>query len=397
MKPREEEQTLARPFAEATELFRGRDPRAAELRLRQILSQRPDHAPSLNLLALIVGRDGRDAECVALLEQAIVHGAPEQAAASALLLGAAHERAGRAPRAEAAYGRALEAAPQTAEAHLRLGLLLQRQGRAEAALGPLRAAITAGASPAVAHGALASALYATGDLAAAAESAAHALELSPGDPMLLANLAVIRNAQGRFTEAESLCRQALAPDEDPALLNTLGVALKETDRLDEAEAAFAWATALKPGFVEALYNLAGARKDQGRTDEAVELLREVVGLAPDLAAARFALCMAHLPPLYVDGAEIEHRRSGYAAELDALAAHAERVGADSLASGIGSAQPFYLAYQGRNDIQLQQRHGALVCRAAAEAFPAAPLASAPAAGERIRVGVVCGHIRRHSV
>ena len=139
------------------------------------------------------------------------------------------------------------------------------------------------------------------------------------------------------------------------------------------------------------------RKDQGRTDEAVGLLREVVALAPDLAAARFALCMAHLPPLYADEAEIERRRSGYAEALDALTDHADRVGAAALAPGVGAAQPFYLAYQGRNDVALQRRYGALVCRAMAGAFPAAPLAGRPAAGARIRVGVVSGHNRDHSV
>ena len=398
MEQRQDRVSGAEPaLAKAAARFRLGDPQGAEAQLREILAARPDHAPSLNLLALIVGRAGRDAECVALLERAIAQGTAEQAVASGLVLGAAHARAGRLSAAEAAYRRVLASAPDASEAALKLGLLLSQQGRDDEATGVLRTATAADPGLAVAHGALAAALLATGELAAAGESAERALALAPDDRNFAANLAVIRNAQGRFEMAASLCRSALAKGEDPALLNTLGVAFKESGRLDEAAASFERAAALRPGFVEALYNLAAARKDQGRTDDAVALLRDVVASAPALAQARFALCMAHLPPLYADEAEIAARRADYAAELEALIAHADRVGAALLAPGIGAAQPFQLAYQGQNDVDLQRRHGRLVCRAMSRAFPATPLATAPAPGERVRVGFVCGHFRRHSV
>jgi predicted O-linked N-acetylglucosamine transferase (SPINDLY family) len=392
-----QDEGVERRFAAAADLFQARDAPAAELRLRQNLEERPDHTPSLNLLALIVGRAGRDAECVALLERAIAHGSADQALASMLLLAAAHERAGRTQAAESAYRRALVAAPGTAEAPLKLGLLLLRQGRPDPASRALRDAVLAEPDLAAAHSALASALKALGDLAGAAESAAHAVALGPDDPGFLANLAVIRNAQGRYSEGEAMSLRALAHGDDAALFNTLGVALKQQERLDEAAATFERATTLRPDFVDARYNLGLVRKDQGRTDEAVSLLREVVTLAPDLAAARFALCMAHLPPLYTDEPEIERRRADYSTELDALVDHAARVGAAALAGGVGAAQPFYLAYQGCSDVGLQKRYGALVCRAMAEAFPPLPLASRPVPGARIRVGVICGHIRDHSV
>lgn len=392
-----QDEDVERRFADAADLFRSRDVPAAERRLRRILDEQPDHTPSLNLLALIAGRAGRDAECVALLERAIAHGTADQTSASALLLAAAHERAGRTEAAESAYRRALAAAPGTAQAHLKLGLLLLRKGRPGAASGALRDAVLAEPGLAVAHSALASALKALGDLASAAESAARAVALGPDDPGFLANLAVIRNAQGRYSEGEAMSVRALARGDDAALFNTLGVALKQQERLDEAAAAFERATTLRPDFVDARYNLGLVRKDQGRTDEAVRLLRDVVMLSPDLAAARFALCMAHLSPLYTDEAEIERRRADYAAELGGLVDHAARVGAAALAGGVGAAQPFYLAYQGRSDVGLQKRYGALVCRVMAEAFPPVPLASHPVLGARIRVGVICGHIRDHSV
>src|SRR5579859_1383956 len=138
-------------FAGALELFRGKDSQGAEALARRALAAWPDHAPSLNLLALIAGRAGRDAECVALLERAIAHGSADQATASGLLLGAAHDRAGRTAEAEGAYSRVLAAAPTSSEAALKLGLLLSQQGREREAIGSLRTVTAAEPGLAVAH------------------------------------------------------------------------------------------------------------------------------------------------------------------------------------------------------------------------------------------------------
>jgi predicted O-linked N-acetylglucosamine transferase (SPINDLY family) len=384
-------------LAEARAQLRQRDIPGAEMLLRDGLQHDPDNAAILHMLALLTGRAGNYGECVMLLERAIAHGSAEQQVASGLLLAGAHRRAGRLEQVEAAYRGVLAVAPASQDALNNLGILLLERGQHQAAVEMLQAAVAGDPVDAVAHAALAQALYGLGELAAAAESGQRAIALRPDDPNFIANLAVIRNAQGRFAEAATLCRDALALREEPKVLNTLGIALKEMGQLDESAEILETALALEPGFIDALYNLGGVRKDQGRTDDAIGLLRKVVRLAPDLASARFALCMAHLPPLYRDEAEVTRRRNGYAQELDALVERARRTGFDSLAQGVGAAQPFYLAYQGRNDHDLQRRYGGVVCRAMGEAFPPVPLAQAPRPGERLRIGIVCGHIRDHSV
>ncbi len=64
---------------------------------------------------------------------------------------------------------------------------------------------------------------------------------------------------------------------------------------------------------------------------------------------------------------------------------------------IGSHQPFYLPYQGRNDRELQSRYGSLVCRVLASKYPTPPaLPDPPAANEVVRLGIVSGFFRQHS-
>ena len=60
------------------------------------------------------------------------------------------------------------------------------------------------------------------------------------------------------------------------------------------------------------------------------------------------------------------------------------------------SQPFYLAYQGRNDRELQARYGEFICRVMADCRPAGQPLPLPEAGERIRVGIVSGFFRAHS-
>jgi predicted O-linked N-acetylglucosamine transferase (SPINDLY family) len=63
---------------------------------------------------------------------------------------------------------------------------------------------------------------------------------------------------------------------------------------------------------------------------------------------------------------------------------------------VGADQPFYLAYQGFNDRDLQSRYGSLICRIMSHAYPSAALRDPAPAGERVRVGIVSGFFRRHA-
>src|SRR4029077_13613625 len=121
-------------------------------------------------------------------------------------------------------------------------------------------------------------------------------------------------------------------------------------------------------------------------------------LRPDHADARFGLCMAQLPIIYQDVGEIAERRAAYEGRLRELCQGlGQREAASSLAKGVGSNQPFFLAYQGQNDRDLQALYGSAVCKIMSERYPAPALAPPPRPGEPIRVGIVSEYFRNHSV
>jgi protein O-GlcNAc transferase len=192
--------------------------------------------------------------------------------------------------------------------------------------------------------------------------------------------------------------RALTLDPNSAtLLNRRANALKTLNRLDEAVASYDAAIALKPDFAEAFANRGIALKALNRRDDAAASYDKALAIRPDLAEAQIGRCIAELPVLYEAEAEIAERRAAYGQSLRALCA---RGGADGrvadFANAVGFAQPFFLAYQGHNDRDLQALYGAFVCQATAERYPAVVLAPRPGQDQPVRVGIVSGFFRYHS-
>jgi predicted O-linked N-acetylglucosamine transferase (SPINDLY family) len=108
--------------------------------------------------------------------------------------------------------------------------------------------------------------------------------------------------------------------------------------------------------------------------------------------------MATLPILYADENEIVTQRADYERRLRQLCSDVdERRAPEDMSDGVGMAQPFFLAYQGYNDRELQRMFGTLASRIMAKRYPAAELAPPPAPGEPVRVGIVSGFFFQHSV
>jgi protein O-GlcNAc transferase len=213
------------------------------------------------------------------------------------------------------------------------------------------------------------------------------------------NRGAILNQLGRFTEALASLDKAIGLQSDNAeAFNNRGNALKELKRFDEAVASYSQALILKPAYAECHYNLGLALVEQGRRAQAVTHYERALALKPDYAEANFAACMGQLPILYADEPEIIERRAAYTERLEALcdAVEGRRIPGD-LTKAIGSTQPFLLAYQGYNDRDLQSLYGSLLCRIMAERYPSPALAPPPRGDEPVRIGIVSGYFRHHTV
>jgi protein O-GlcNAc transferase len=250
----------------------------------------------------------------------------------------------------------------------------------------------------VAHFNLASMLELTGEKPAAARHYRSAVSLRPDFIDAHIHLASLLQDMDRLPEALAHAERAVALRPDSAgARNNLGNVLRTMGRRDDAIAQYEAALRIDPNSFMAHYNCGVALRGETRIAEARAHFAGAFALRPDFLEAELALCIAELPAIYADAAEITERRDAYASRLARLCADVESAGAPAaLADAIGSHQPFYLPYQGHNDRELQTLYGSLVCKIMAARYTTPAFPSLPGQNQPIRLGIVSGFFRQHS-
>jgi predicted O-linked N-acetylglucosamine transferase (SPINDLY family) len=322
----------------------------------------PDFAEAHNDRGVILAANGLLPEALTCFETAVALRPGYDEARNNL--GRALRSIGRIAEAVMQFGAVLKARPESPLAHFNLAAVLELNHQPAEAESNYRRSIALRPDFSDAYSHLASLLERQGRLPEALACAERAVNLTPGNPGARNNLGNILRAMGRLRDAIAQYQAALGTDPNAPLTHyNLGMALRGETRIDEAREHFARAVALRPEFLEA-------------------------GLAR---------CMAELPALYEEPAEISQRRAAYAAglaELHQLLNKANR--ATALIDAIGAHQPFYLPYQGEHDRDLQKLYGSIVCEALAARFPTPELPRAPAAHEPVRLGIVSAFFRQHA-
>ena len=305
---------------------------------------------------------------------------------------------GNFAEALACFEKALALKSSYPEAGANLARSLRSLGRLDEAVRQFESVLREAPQAVPLHLELAATLEARGEVARAEQHLRQALALQPRFFEACLHLARLLQVQDRPAEALDFAERAvvLRPD-SPGALNNLGNVLRALGRSEQAIAQYDEALRIDPNLAMAHYNCGLALRSQARIAEAREHFARAFALQPQTLEAELALCMAELPPLYDTQAEIDEQRAAYAARLAQLALDVGKAGTPArLAGEIGTHQPFYLPYQGRNDRELQSAYGALVCKVMAERFDTAPLPRAPAPDEPIRIGIVSAFFRQHS-
>lgn len=129
------------------------------------------------------------------------------------------------------------------------------------------------------------ALNAMGQNARAEESLRKALELEPESAVANLNLGLLLGEQGRPQEAEVALRKAMQADPLSAVAAyNLGVILAK-DRLGEALTWLQKAVELRPDDSKYAYTLAYFLRQNGETDQAINVLQKLIQQQPDYGDA----------------------------------------------------------------------------------------------------------------
>jgi len=348
------------------------------------------------------------------------------------LAGLAHQEKGELSEAERLYRQALELAPERPSVINNLAVVLLRSGRffeAEPLCRKLLSIIPHDATAILNLGncqlalkfpteALGSfdralvirpgyvealvgrgvALMDLGRLADALASYDAALASNRDSVEALCNRGVCLRRLQRFEEALSSYDQALATDPRCAeAFAGRGNVLLDLNRSEEALAACERALSIKPDLAEAHFNRANALVSLDRQQEALQAGAKAMALRPDFAAARWIFAMSQLPAVYEAEGDPERCRTAFSEELGKLS---EWFGTHDVDDDPEAMvwQPFYLAYQERDNRDLLARYGRLSAEimrrwAERQGLPRVQ----PPKRDVIRLGIVSAHIFEHSV
>ncbi len=257
---------------------------AAEHLFKAVLRTRPDHVAALNLLGVVLGRLGRNADAIASFDRALAL-AP-QAAESWFGRGMTLIAIGRHQDAIASFDRAIAAKPDVAQAHLMRAKLLADLRRNDEALAGVDRLLALAPNLAEAWLARSNILLVLARYDAAFAACERALALKPG-------LAEAWLARGNVLTELAHCDEALAAYDKAAALSAApagawigrGNALSKLKRHDEALAAYDKAVSAGSGLAEAWLGRGNVLSELRRYDEALAAFDRALALIPELPEA----------------------------------------------------------------------------------------------------------------
>ncbi len=365
---------------------------------QQALHLKPNLAEAYQNLGDALKEQGKLDEAIESYQQAL-HLKPDPGVYNNL--GNALKQQDRLDEAVESYQQAIRLKPDWTQAHYNLGNALKQQGKLDEAVESYQQALHL-KPDALIYNNLGNAFKQQGKLDEAVESYQQAIDLKPDWVQAHYNLGNALQQQDRLDEAIESYQQAIRLKPDAGIYNNLGNALQEQGQLEAAIECYQQAIRLEPD--AAVYNnLGNALRQKGQLEAAIECYQQAIRLEPDFAQAKFSICMSQLPIIYSSFDEIKLRRNQYQQQLQKLAQSyqvASQKEREKAAEAVGSSQPFYLAYQGLNDRDLQQTYGEMICQLMSSRYPQwsqpIPIPTLEAK-EKIRVGFVSGFFKYHSV
>lgn len=368
-----------------------------------ILSRQPNDFDASHLLGVVALQQGRFDEAQRLIGAALATRPSDTAALGNLA--AAYLRDGKPEQALSCCETALASDPDSALALLNAGTALYQLGRFSGAISLLKRALALDKTSYDVCNLLGACLLKTGERRMAADVLEAATRVRPDEAEGWANLAIALQNIGQMGRARECADKAAALNPNSAAaLEALASAQFEQGRA-EAVDRYRQAVAAGPPSVRLLLAYANALGTNGLHDEAVEQLQRAMELDDKDLQVRFALAIANLKSFYRSEAEVVESRDAFSRALDDIKAWYERT--DGIAmpyETVGKDQPFYLAYQSFDNRDLLARYGAMCVTFMSTAPRLDPPPGAAAGlrptiehGGKLRLGIVSGHIRDHSV
>ena len=318
-------------------------------------------------------------------------------------LGNVFQEQSRIEEAMNCYEKVLLLDPEYIAAYINIGVILDDEGKLDEAIDTYRKALQIEADVDILNNNLGLALQEKGRFDEAVTYFLRATQLNPQYADAYYNLGNAYLGKRQFDKALDCYKKAIRwdPTWADAYYNQ-GIVLHEKERFDEALISYQKALQFKSDFAEAYLNMGIVYKKLDKSDEAVTAFDKALEYRPKYFLPLWSLCMSRLRSIYPDQSSIERSRTEYHDELVKLhniISTGSPVDVEIAAEAVGKQNPFYLAYQGFNDRELQAIYGDMVYKIMSFNYPQfdKKLIMPPhLPGEKLRIGIVSGFFFDHS-
>ena len=233
--------------------------------------------------------------------------------------------------AENLYNETLKTNPNHVDAHNNLGIVLNELGEHQKAMSCYEKAIQINPNYAGAHNNLGNTLKELGEHQKAMSCYEKAIQINPN-----------------HVDAH----------------NNLGIVLKELGEHQKAMSCYEKAIQINPNYAGAHNNLGNTLKELGEHQKAMSYYEKVIQIEPDNLTSHW-LSMNTFPVIYKNLKEIDHYRKRFEngiKKINQLLDTQSQYTKKQLINAINSSTNFYLHYQGRDVLELQQHYAHLIER-----------------------------------
>jgi predicted O-linked N-acetylglucosamine transferase (SPINDLY family) len=351
-------QTIANELERALQYhISGQLQKAAET-YRKILKTNPDNSTALHLLGVVADQSGETDKAVDLMKKALQSNPNDPACHCDL--GLAFHNSGKLDEAITCYQRAIELRPTLVEAHNNMGYSFEFQGRLDEAISCYQRAI----------------------------------QLRPNFVEAHNNMGNVLRSQGRVEEAISCYQRAIQLNPNFAkAYNNIGSAFRSQGRVKEALPCFQKAVGLWPKFAEAYNNMGNMFLDEGRIEEAISNYDKSLEIRPDPG---IEVKKAFVLPVVPDSVKsINECRRKLTERLEKI--KQEGISLHDPNEQVGRP-PFYLAYYGLNNRELQQQIASMYLHSCPDLAWISPyLDKERPSLDKTSVGIISSYFYKHTI
>lgn len=288
----------------------------------------------------------------------------------------------------------VDVSPNNAQAWLTLGLVEQRLDKIDDAERSFTAALRINPTYAEAINNLGTIYLTKRNYGPARECFLRAIQEKPNLVDAYRSLAKLLREIGSDPEALIILKRGIRIDPNIAhAWNDLGGLYRDASDTPRAIAAYRKAIECDPSHIDAIGNLSCILATDGDYEGAHELCEELLEREPIQMGVRFRKAII-LPAIMETNESIEASRERVHRDLDDLLNH---VGTIQDPLGQLGATNFYLAYHGKNDIELQKKTAQLLLKVALPLNYTAPHIGRARKPGKIRLGICSRHLAMHTI